>query len=165
MKLLSIMRHGKSSWDHLGIDDIDRPLLQKGKNRTQRICKYMLDKKLIPDCVMSSPALRAIETANIVIDELKLSLHSQLCKKFYPGRVNGIIDEIAEVTKSFNHLLILGHNPALTELVNELTSDFEIDWLPTSGMVTMEFDINGWQYILGSKGRCVHYVVPKELKK
>lgn len=163
MKRLSILRHGKSSWDRFDLKDIDRPLLEKGKKRTKKICTYMKENELFPDCVISSPAARAVETANILIEELKLSLVPQFSKKLYPGRVEDILDKISALDKSIKHVIIVGHNPVLIDLVNEKANNFNSEWLPTSAIVTIDFDIKKWDYIVAEKGECSFFGTPKNL--
>lgn len=165
MKRISVLRHGKSSWDQLDLKDIDRPLLEKGKKRTQKIAKYMKENGIFPDCIISSPASRALETTNIVIEELKLSLIPQISKKLYPGRVEDILDKISALDKSIKHVLIVGHNPVLSELINEKSDTFSLEWLPTSAIVTLNFEIKSWDYILAEKGDCIFYGIPKKLNK
>ena len=164
MKRLSILRHAKSSWDKPDLKDIDRPILPKGIKRTKRICKYLRDNSLIPDCIITSPALRALETANIVIEELNLSLIPQIDEDFYPGRIEEIVDKVSELNSELKHVLLVGHNPCFTDLASELANNFEIDWLSTSGLVVIDYDIRGWEFIVGEKGNCLHYIKPKDLK-
>jgi len=123
----------------------------------------MIDKGLVPDCIITSPAARAMQTAHIVIEELKLSLKPQISKKFYPGRVDEIIQLISDLDNSFGHAMVVGHNPVFTDLVMHLSKNLDIEWLPTSGLVALEFKIENWQSILGAKGKCIHYITPKEI--
>jgi phosphohistidine phosphatase len=163
MKTISILRHGKSSWEQLNLGDIDRPLLEKGITKTKKVCKSMIDKGLVPDCIITSPAARAMQTAHIVIEELKLSLKPQISKKLYPGRIEEILKEISQFGKGVEHAMIVGHNPVFTDLVLHLCNDLKIDWLPTSGLVNLEFKVEDWQSIMEVKGKCVHYITPKDI--
>jgi len=165
MKTLSILRHGKSSWEHIYISDIDRPLLEKGIFRTQKVAKYMKVKGLLPDCIITSNAARAMQTAHIVIEELKLSLTPQISKKLYPGSVDEIVQLISALDNNTKHAMVVGHNPVFTDLVMHLSENLNIEWLPTSGLVTLKFKITEWKSILGLKGECIHYVKPKEISE
>ena len=66
MKTLYIVRHAKSSWDHPGLEDHQRPLLEKGKKRTRYIIDYLLKNESKPGIIISSHAVRAHETAKII---------------------------------------------------------------------------------------------------
>ena len=69
MKTLYIVRHAKSSWDHPGLGDDQRPLLEKGKKRTKYVVDYFLENNCRPDLIISSHAVRAFETAKIIAAE------------------------------------------------------------------------------------------------
>jgi phosphohistidine phosphatase len=120
---------------------------------------------LVPDSIISSPAKRAMETTSVIIEELKLPLVPQISRKLYPGRIEEILDVVSELDHDLDHLLIVGHNPVFTNLIQEKAEGFNIDWLPTSGLVTIRFKIRGWEYIASATGECIHYVKPKELKE
>jgi phosphohistidine phosphatase len=68
MKTLLILRHAKSSWDEPSLADVERPLNKRGKNDAPRIGKLIMDADLIPDVILSSPAVRAMKTAESVAD-------------------------------------------------------------------------------------------------
>ena len=83
MKTLYIVRHAKSSWDQAGLADHQRPLLEKGKKRTKRIIDYLLENNIKADLIISSHAVRALETARIIgyalnypVDEIRISIAS-----------------------------------------------------------------------------------------
>ncbi|HKK10793.1 MAG TPA: histidine phosphatase family protein, partial [Bacteroidales bacterium] len=71
MKTLYIVRHAKSSWEYPELPDSQRPLLEKGKKRTKRIIDFLLEKNTVVDYIISSPAVRAYETAKIIGKALK----------------------------------------------------------------------------------------------
>lgn len=165
MKTLSILRHAKSSWDEPDLRDIERPLLPKGIKRTNRICKYMKKNSILPDAVVTSPAERAMQTTNLVVEELKLPIVPQVSRKLYPGRIEEILDVLSAMDDELKHVLIVGHNPVFTNLIDKMAEDLDVDWLPTSGLVTIDFNIKGWEYIATATGTCKHYAKPKELKE
>lgn len=166
MKILSILRHGKSSWDFPDLSDFERPLLTKGVKRTLRVCNALTDAKIIPDRVISSKAKRALETANIVIEKLNVPLHHLLLNdQFYPGSTNHYLDEIFKTNNNIKHLMIVGHNPGLTDLASTLLNKSSIDWIPSSGLVHIEFNCDNWEDIDLKNAKMLNYFIPKELKK
>ena len=66
MKDLLLLRHAKSSWEDSELSDFERPLNGRGKRDAPRIGKLILKEKLTPHFIISSPALRARDTADIV---------------------------------------------------------------------------------------------------
>jgi phosphohistidine phosphatase len=165
MLKLSIVRHAKSSWENPELDDFDRPLLEKGIKRTGVVINYLLDKALVPDLIMTSPAKRAVETAKIMQEQLNVKEAFTVNNELYPGDLEGILNEMAEILPAVNHLMIIGHNPGLTDLALELTDDERVEWIPTSGVVHIEFDMPGWELIVGAKGTVKELIVPKKLLK
>ena len=81
MKKLYLARHAKSSWKNPDLDDYDRPLNKRGIRDAPFIGKKLKEKNILPDLIISSPAIRAITTAkelaaqmgypeeNIILDE------------------------------------------------------------------------------------------------
>lgn len=165
MITLSVLRHAKSSWDYPDLADIDRPILNKGVRRTLRICNALNERKSIPDRIISSPAKRALETANIIIEKLSLPLQvPEINEHFYPGYARSIIDELIKVNSNTKHLMIVGHNPGLTELVYSFVKEDYIDWIPTSGLVQIQFHCQNWADIDHSNANLLRYLTPKQLK-
>lgn len=165
MKTLSVLRHAKSSWDYPELADIERPLLNKGVKRTLLICDALKEHNSTPDIIISSPAKRAMETANIIIDKLELSLSNlETNEDFYPGYAKNIVSELKDVSNSIDHLMIVGHNPGLTELVYSFIKEDYIDWIPTSGLVQIQFNCDKWSKINNKNAKLIRYLMPKQLK-
>jgi len=165
MIILSVLRHAKSSWDYPDLADIDRPILNKGVKRTLLICNALNDRKSLPNKVISSPAKRAIETADIIIDKLNLPLQApEINVHFYPGYPKHIINELNKLNGDISHLMIVGHNPGLTELVYSFVKEDYIDWIPTSGLVQIQFNCERWSEIDYSNASLLRYLTPKQLK-
>jgi phosphohistidine phosphatase len=163
-KQLSIMRHAKSSWDDLSLDDSQRPILPKGVKRTKRVARKMVSEQLIPDEIWTSPAKRASETAHIFSKELKISFDIRTVPNLYEHSVEGITQDVLKCSNKKNHLLLVGHNPCFSQLVNTLAKQLVIEWLPTSALVTLEFETNDWKQILGANVNVMNVLLPKVLK-
>ena len=144
MKTLYILRHGKSSWANQNVDDFDRVLLTEGIKRTQSIASFLSSNLAKIDLIISSPAKRALQTAKIISSNLgcKLTENSNL----YPSHSSRIANIIGSQHSSIQNLMIVGHNPGLTEFVSEYF-DSTIDWLPTSGLAQASFKIENWNEI------------------
>lgn len=163
-KQLSIMRHAKSSWDDLSLDDSQRPVLPKGVKRTKRVARKMLDLGCLPDEIWTSPAKRASETAHVFSKELSEASDIRTVPDLYEHSVESISHEVLKCSNKKNHLLLVGHNPCFSQLVNTLAKQFVIEWLPTSALVTLEFETNDWKEILGANVNVMNVLLPKELK-
>ncbi len=160
MKTLYILRHGKSSWDHVGMSDYDRPLLKKGESRTQKVSKFLEKSKLIPDLIISSPAKRAKQTAKIIAKELNKPMVYD--DNLYPGNSLSILDSVYSIDNEINSAMIVGHNPGLTTVVRELM-DNDLDWLPTSGLAVGQWETDKWNEIALMRPKEVKIIIPKQI--
>lgn len=163
MKTLYIIRHAKSSWDHPGLADDERPLLEKGVKRTLKIARYLQDKHISADLVISSHAVRAHETARIIADaigypEEKIIISS----KVYHGSTEQLYDELYGLNDHVESVMIFGHNPTFTSFANHFL-DEKIEWLPTSAVVSVSFDTERWTELPMANHKTNFLITPKEL--
>lgn len=163
MKTLLLMRHAKSSWKEPLPEDRERPILEKGIKRTRRTAAFIKNEGLVPDLILSSPAVRAWQTADLLLEELKISLKPKQIDAMYPGSSAALLKAIWQVNNRHRHLLIIGHNPGLSDLACYLLGTQEASWIPTSGLVVISFLNDQWQEIKPGQGVLLHYIQPKTL--
>lgn len=155
------MRHAKSSWKDAQLNDMERPLLQKGLERTRLIISYLRENGFNPEYVLTSPAVRALETARIMAHAFDIGEKNfREEKNIYSANENSYYDLCFDLPKKISHLLIVGHNPALTGFVNFFLNP-RIDYLPTSGIVSIEFDSEKWEEVPVSSYRVRFMIFPK----
>jgi len=165
MKTLYIVRHAKSSWEFPHLSDPERPLLEKGKERTKLVTKYLKKNKINVDLIISSHATRATETATILAKAIGYPAESiRINRMLYHATSENISDQFYEVPDNIRSLMIVGHNPTLTDFANQFL-DKKIDWLPTSGIVSVTFNASGWDKILEMKPVVNFVIFPKMLKE
>ncbi len=137
---LWLLRHGKSDRD-LAVDDFDRPLKKKGKYDLLRLGKWMLKNKLSPDYILSSPANRALSTADIIHTEIASELLIVTDKRIYQEGIERIKAVLAECPFQVKKLLLVGHNPELEHLLINLVGAVNLPdtnkLLPTSTLVRL----------------------------
>src|SRR5262245_41235394 len=120
MKTLLILRHAKSSWDDASIGDHDRPLNPRGLKTAPLMGSLIKSNKLVPDVILSSTALRAVETAKLVAKSAGFKKAVPAVAGFYPGDPVSYIETLKTQT-SAQSIMVIGHNPGLEELVYVLT--------------------------------------------
>ena len=162
-KTLAIIRHGKSTWDYGPIADMDRPLKENGISNTILISQKIKERKIVPDLMITSPAVRAYSTALIVARELgypteKIVIDSSI----YGDSEEDILEIIKSTDDTVNHLFIFGHNPAFTFLPNQFLSK-QIENLPTSGLALFEFATEKWAEISKQNVATEICIFPKQL--
>lgn len=120
---LLLLRHAKSDWDQ-ACDDVDRPLNARGQHDAPRIGRWLRDRKLPPDRVLSSPACRAAQTAHAVCAELGYPAERILWdKRLYLASLETLLDVLAEQNGPPHRLLLIGHNPGLEDLLEYLAEE------------------------------------------
>ena len=144
MKQIILFRHGKSSWDAPCSNDVDRPLMEKGKNRTRKMAKYLLDQKVEVDLLVTSHAVRAFQTASIIAEALNIGDHQFTTNRsLYHASVDKIWDLVFSLPEDADKIMLFGHNPGFTEFINKSGIE-RIDWLPTSGAASLSYDCTHW---------------------
>lgn len=147
MKELYLLRHAKSSWSDPSIDDFDRPLNKRGKKDAPLIGNILFKMKIEPDVILSSPAKRTLSTAKIILKELNLPKKYLLEEeKIYLASSNELLDLIKNLDDNLKRVMLVGHNPGLTDLSNFLSKQ-KIDNIPTCGIVGLKAEINSWKEV------------------
>lgn len=154
---LYIIRHGKSSWDNEGLDDIDRPLNDRGIRSAKMMAERLMEKGLVPGLIYSSPANRALNTAEIMkriwgLDASLMQIHEEL----YMAYVSEIREVVERAPDEAESLAIFGHNPSFTLYANNFLDD-PLDNLPTAGVVVLTLESDSWRN-LGRKHVKTSYV-------
>jgi phosphohistidine phosphatase len=164
MKTIYLVRHAKASWDEPGVSDADRPLIPKGVKNTKLIVDFLLKRESSIDLIISSPAVRAFETAKIVAEGLNYPVNKiRIDRKIYDGYYDRILDIIYGTSNDLNSLMIFGHNPTITNLAN-LFLHPGIEAMPTSCIVCLSFLVDKWEEIPSNEAIREFIVFPKMLK-
>jgi len=143
MKTLILLRHAKSSWDY-PLNDVDRPLILKGINRIINISREYKNIFNKSNIIITSPANRAIHTAIILARETGLGFNKiSINESLYTFSSTSVEIFIRSLSDKFDYVIFVGHNPAFTEIIKELTNTI-IDNLPTASWVKINFKENKW---------------------
>ena len=164
MKTLHLLRHAKSAWDEPGLADRQRGLNKRGRRDAPRM-GAALAAELSPQAIAVSPARRA-----------QLTLQS-LCtgwpaladcdhvteESLYTFAADEVWRWIMAASDQQSSLFVIGHNPALTELVNELLGQRQLDNLPTAGYARLRLSIYSWTQLATGCGQLDRLLIPREL--
>lgn len=117
---LLILRHGKSDWS-TEVEDFERPLKDRGKRAAQRVGTWLLEEGLLPDLILSSPAERAITTAEKCAKAMGLAADGiQREPRIYEAGTRELLEVLREVPASTRRVMLVGHNPGLEQLLLHL---------------------------------------------
>jgi phosphohistidine phosphatase len=164
MKTVLLLRHAKSSWDHLGLSDRERPLNKRGKRQAPEMGKLIYAENLTPDLILSSPARRACKTAEAVAKNCGYDGEIEQIDDFYPGEPADYLRVLSELPDGVRRVMVVGHNPGLEELLWVLGGENRT--LSTAALAQVELPLESWQELTASiRGKLVRILRAPEMEK
>ncbi len=168
---LMLLRHGrakKAESSSNRYNDQERPLKNGGKRSAQRLGVWLQEQGAQPDLVLSSPAVRALETAEKCIKAMGLpATMIETDERLYIGGADALMAALLERSSRSNRLLLVGHNPAMEELVKQLLPQTvlpgQIDFSLRKGMVVhLRLPETGALPLTGA-GELLNCIAPEQL--
>lgn len=163
-KQLYIIRHAKSDWA-FRVSDFDRPLNDRGFLDAPKMAERIATPPLIPQFLISSPAKRALTTAQIFAEVFNYP-NRQIAteRSLYEASVEEILSVINELDDDYERIALFAHNPGISETASFLSRDEYVN-LPTCGIVILHFEeINHWAEVSAGMGTITDYLYPKDGK-
>lgn len=145
MKTLYIMRHGQKDTSNPDEFDYDVELTQKGKDDTKIMGQKLKERKIKPDLIVASPAIRTRQTSEIISFEVGYRKNIMYNEVIYQAFLNEIIESITYTFDTVNTLMIIGHNPSLTALSLHFGGPKEE--LKMGSIVRIDFNCDSWTLI------------------
>ena len=161
MKRLILVRHAKSSLNQPLLSDHERILNQTGISEAKLIGHYLSNNQYIPSHIISSTATRTLETANIIIEQLKFKKKIETQSLIYSDSFLNILNLINTVDNQYQCIMLVGHNPTITQLINHITN-MRINHMPTCGAGIIDFQVT-WDSIT-EDGQLIDFIWPEKLK-
>jgi phosphohistidine phosphatase len=171
LKTILILRHAKSDWDDPYQADFDRPLAKRGLGDAPRMGEVLAFFDCVPDRILSSPALRARKTSELVAEACGYRKSIQWEDSFYGGSSQDFMAALKRLPDAVERPMLVGHNPTLEETVALLlglgregwSGDFAIR-IPTAGLVCLDVDIEYWADLEPGDGTLRWFLIPKLVK-
>ena len=161
-KILLLLRHAKSSWKDESLSDFDRPLNERGKKAAQAIGRYIKKQKIMPDLVLSSPAVRARETTGIITTSAKLTTEIRYDQRIYEADSLRLVHILSQIEDNFCSVLLVGHNPGIEELLGLLTGSSQ--HMPTAALAKIRLEgVDDWSEISQAKSILELMIKPKDI--
>lgn len=161
MKRLTLIRHAQAESAHAGQSDFERLLTRRGLEDAAEMARRLRSRKLHVDYILSSPAPRAFNTAEIFARTLKIA---ESCleqdDRLYTAGPNEFLNALHELDASHDHILIAAHNPGIAEFADRLSSERRIDAMPTCSVATLTFNISRWSELAWASGTDVDLDYP-----
>jgi phosphohistidine phosphatase len=163
MKKITLIRHAKSSWDHPGLADHDRPLNNRGRRDAPFMAQLMAGRGWQPAALVSSPAVRARTTAAFFAEALGRPAESLVIEPaIYEASLSTMLELIRGLNPAWSSVALFGHNPTFTSLANQFTREW-IDNVPTCGIVEiMGAGVEEWAAFSPATARVTGFHYPKQ---
>jgi phosphohistidine phosphatase len=159
MKKLFVLRHAKAS-DNFEGDDFDKPLNNRGRNSAPLMAQKIISRGLKSPYILCSKANRTQQTLGIMNQTLQVpNSRIDFQKKLYLASGATLLKQIRKTPNNVDELMVIAHNPGVTELINFLASESILN-VPTNGVACILFDVEAWDQI-NTNGKLGYFIYPK----
>lgn len=170
MLTVSLLRHAKSSWDDSDLQDIERPLGDRGRKDAPRMAAWMARNGVAPQLILCSPSVRTRQTLDLVLTALKGKPAVSHEDDLYLASAGTLLKRIRKVEADVTHVMLVGHDPGMHGLAMDLSGSGRPEDLealaakfPTAGLAVIAFDTRTWSGIKAGNGRLVVFMTPRRL--
>ncbi len=159
-KTLYLVRHAKALSSG-SLEDHERPLSEQGESEAREIGRLMVREGWIPNGVMCSTAIRARETARLLCGELGIEESRMiLAPELFHAEAGKLMWSLRKRLQSEEAMLVVGHNPGITDVANLLIQGTGIGDMPTASLVVLDLELETWQDLRGAKGERRAFAIP-----
>jgi phosphohistidine phosphatase len=146
VKRVTLMRHADARWKDAGLSDLERPLSRRGAHAAEVVARRLRELSLVPELLLASPARRAQQTAEVLARGLSLGARRvQRADGLYLAAAADLLAIARASGPRVAHLMVVAHNPGLSELVEQLLPPGEARALATAAFCSMTFGCDDWQ--------------------
>lgn len=163
MPELLIMRHAKSEWGTGLSSDQERPLSPRGVKAAKRMGKFITKVGMMPDLILSSPAVRARTTAELANKAGKWAAPMEIVDAFYGGGLTDVLNGVAAYGSTADRILITGHEPTWSDLVSLLTGGGLVA-MPTATVACVSLIGSNWSKLGPKSAELQWHVTPRMIK-
>jgi phosphohistidine phosphatase len=150
-KILILVRHSKPENRVSSLKDFERSLTSEGISASDKMARFLLESGIIPDLILTSSAKRAIETSRIFSEILKIGEKNIIpIRNLYYSPANTILDQIYGLPDTVNCLMIVAHNPGISELSRRLSAGSSF-YMDNTQVSLLEYEIDQWARINDEK--------------
>lgn len=162
MKTVLFARHAKSNWDQQGISDFERPLNSRGEVDAPAMASYLEQCGYVIHQIISSDAARAMATATEYKNHLTPQIEILSEHSLYLASHLDIDDVVKSISVKHSTVMIVGHNPGMSEIVDYYV-DGNVDDMPTCSVAIVQFEVSNWEDVKAGSGDLLAFEYPKKL--
>jgi phosphohistidine phosphatase len=157
---LLVLRHGKSDWKADHQSDHDRTLTKRGRKSAQLMGRYLSMLGQAPDLILTSSAVRARTTAELAVEAGRWTCPLEVSPDLYGASPADVLRCIATQDDRVTRLLVVGHEPTLSEFTSNLVGGGHIHF-PTAALACVGLDVDEWRAVRFGMGILHWLVVPR----
>ena len=162
MRILTLVRHAKSSRDYPELSDFERPLNPRGRKEAPVIAARLRKADIKPDLLLSSPATRAVTTARLFAEELNMHLDEiVLNPHIYEASAWTLLHIVRGLSPEYDDVMLFGHNPGISRFAHDLAKCPFVE-MPTAAAVRIELPARAWSLVQTGSGKVLRYETPKQ---
>jgi phosphohistidine phosphatase len=146
MKTLLLLRAGLSNGHSSAADDADRPITRRGQMDALRIGAIIQARELFPELTLTSPALHARQTIEMIRDKSGFLGEILSMDDLYQANRDDLLGIIGRLPDRLQRVMIVAHSPGLKQVLTLLTG-----WeksIPAAGLAYLVIPIRTWQEVL-----------------
>ena len=174
MRTIFLLRHAKSDWAHVDLQDHDRPLNARGRDAAPKMAAYIEAKRYRPDLVLCSTALRTVETFDLVKKALGHDVEVKFEEGLYLAEQRQLLERLQWIDDKVKAVMLIGHNPGMAELAHALSGaadDADEEKLrrrmsekfSTCALAAIEAPAKSWRALKPGSGKLKDFMRPKDL--
>ncbi|AMN47619.1 phosphohistidine phosphatase [Steroidobacter denitrificans] len=150
---LSLVRHAQAEIARAEQSDWDRELEPRGRRDAMEMGRRLARQGAPPQRILASPAARTLQTARILAGELGLEDGLiQPHEGLYLASAPRMLDIARALGGEARHLMIVGHNPGISEFADQLSGEHDIDDLPPCAICILHFELRRWSELEWANG-------------
>ncbi|HOX83299.1 MAG TPA: histidine phosphatase family protein [Chryseolinea sp.] len=162
-RYLYLLRHAESNSKQLNEIDKERSLSSRGIKEALMMGAYLLKKKTVLNIIMSSTALRALTTANLITESLKIDSEKISPQDdLYEASPRTFHQFISQLDDDHQQVMCVAHNPTISYVAEFFTAS-EIGDMAPGGLCIIKFDIDSWKEVGQGNGELERYLFPDML--
>jgi phosphohistidine phosphatase len=169
VKHLWLLRHAKSSWDHPGLPDTERPLAPRGRRAAELLAAHLAASDIRPAAVLCSSSLRTRETLAAILPALGDTLEIHIERELYGAGSAELLERLGRVPNRASSVMLIGHNPSIQYLALKLATTGPAlaalrEKFPTGALATVEIEVERWRDVTDGKATATGLVTPRSLE-
>ena len=162
MKTIYLIRHAKSDWDNPLLQDIERPLNERGYDDANVMGAGLKT----PGLIISSPAVRALSTALIFARRLTYDANNiSIRQELYDTSVKDYVSVIRQIPDTIETAFLFAHNPIISDTAESLSKEGIPSEMPTCAIAGISFPVSSWNGIKQQSGELILFDYPKKKKE